>query len=169
MRDWTGAAGNVGERMISIENGSRRGFLKGAVSTSAFVLGVRLMPVDLLASGDVGALDPSVPMSKAPLHPSVYVAIDTDGTAYIVAHRSEMGNGVRTALPRIVADGLDADWARAKIGQAIGDDKYGDQDTDGSHSVRSFFDTLREAGTTARLLLQRAATEQTGVPLTEFS
>src|SRR6267143_2551221 len=160
MHDLTEAAGNLGERMISIENVSRRGFLKGAVSTSAFVLGVRLMPVDLLASGDVGALDPSVPMSKAPLHPSVYVAIDTDGTAYIVAHRSEMGNGVRTALPRIVADELDADWARVKVVQATGDEKYGDQDTDGSHSVVSFFEPLREAGATARLMLVRAAAQR---------
>src|SRR5260370_18618301 len=114
-------------RMISIENVSRRGFLKGVVGTGAFVLGVRLMPMDLLASGDVGAIDPSAPMNKAPLHPSVYVAIDTDGTAYIVAHRSEMGNGVRTALPRIVADELDADWARVKVVQATGDEKYGEQ------------------------------------------
>src|SRR5216684_2002420 len=100
------------------ENVSRRGFLKGVVGTSAFVLGVRLIPVDLLASGDVGAVDPAGSMNKAALHPSVYVAIDTDGTAYIVAHRSEMGNGVRTALPRIVADELDADWARVKVVQA---------------------------------------------------
>ena len=110
--------------MISIENVSRRGFLKGVVGTGAFVLGVRLMPMDLLASGSVGALDPATPMNKAPLHPSVYVAIDTDGTAYIVAHRSEMGNGVRTALPRIVADELDADWTRVKVVQATGDEKY---------------------------------------------
>src|SRR5712664_2688119 len=169
MHDLTEAAGNLGERMISIENVSRRGFLKGAVSTSAFVLGVRLMPVDLLASGDVGALDPSVPMSKAPLHPSVYVAIDTDGTAYIVAHRSEMGNGVRTALPRIVADEVDADWARVKVVQATGDEKYGDQDTDGSHSVVSFFEPLREAGATARLMLVRAAAQQWNVPTAECS
>src|SRR6267143_5791480 len=115
MHDLTEAAGNLGERMISIENVSRRGFLKGMVGTGAFVLGVRLMPVDLLASGDVAALAPAAPLNRAPLHPSVYVAIDTDGTAYIVAHRSEMGNGVRTALPRIVADELDADWARVKV------------------------------------------------------
>jgi isoquinoline 1-oxidoreductase beta subunit len=109
--------------MISIENVSRRGFLKGVVGAGAFVLGVRLMPVDLLASGDVDGVDPAASMNKAPLHPSVYVAIDTDGTAYIVAHRSEMGNGVRTALPRIVADELDADWARVKVVQATGDER----------------------------------------------
>src|SRR5690349_17847698 len=157
------------ERMISIENVSRRGFLKGVVGAGAFVLGVKLMPVDLLASGDVGALDPASSMGKAPLHPSVYVAIDTDGTAYIVAHRSEMGNGVRTALPRIVADELDADWARVKVVQATGDEKYGDQDTDGSHSVRSFFDTLRESGATARLMLIRAAAQHWYVPEGECS
>src|SRR6202158_2332196 len=155
--------------MISIENVSRRGFLKGVVGTSAFVLGVRLMPVELLASGEVGAIDPSAPMNSAPLPPSVYVAIDTDGTAYIVAHRSEMGNGVRTALPRIVADELDADWARVKVVQATGDEKYGDQDTDGSHSVVSFFVPLREAGATARLMLVRAAAQQWNVPAAECS
>src|ERR1700737_2863203 len=151
--------------MINIENFSRRGFLKGMAGTSAFVLGVSLLPETLLAgSGDVTSLDATGGMSKAPLHPSVYVAIDTDGTAYIVAHRSEMGNGVRTALPRIVADELDADWARVKVVQATGDEKYGDQDTDGSHSVVSFFVPLREAGATARLMLVRAAAQQWGVP-----
>src|SRR6266481_4027342 len=162
-------ARNLGERMISIENVSRRGFLKGMVGTSAFVLGVRLMPVDLLASGDVGAFDPATPMNGAPLHPSVYVAVDTDGTAYIVAHRSEMGNGVRTALPRIVADELDADWSRVKVVQATGDEKYGDQDTDGSHSVVSFFIPLREAGAAARLMMVRAAAQQWGVPAADCS
>src|SRR6266404_100363 len=156
-------------RMISIENVSRRGFLKGVVGAGAFVLGVRLMPLDLLASGDEGEIDPAASMNKAPLHPSVYVAIDTDGTAYIVAHRSEMGNGVRTALPRIVADELDADWARVRVVQATGDEKYGDQDTDGSHSVVSFFVPLREAGATARLMLVRAAAQQWSVPETECS
>ncbi|MGH9676506.1 MAG: molybdopterin cofactor-binding domain-containing protein, partial [Candidatus Acidiferrum sp.] len=151
--------------MIGIENVSRRGFLKGVVSAGAFVLSIRMMPVELFAAG--GVVDPMSPMEKAPLHPGVYLAIDTDGTAYIIAHRSEMGNGVRTSLPRIVADELDADWARVKVVQAIGDEKYGDQDTDGSHSVVSFFEPLREAGATARLMLVRAAAQQWNVPASE--
>jgi isoquinoline 1-oxidoreductase beta subunit len=156
--------------MMNIENLSRRGFLKGMAGTSAFVLGVSLLPETLLAgSGDVTSLDATGGMGKAPLHPSVYLAIDTDGTAYVIAHRSEMGNGVRTALPRIVADELDADWARVKVVQATGDEKYGDQDTDGSHSVVSFFVPLREAGATARLMLVRAAAQQWNVPATECS
>src|SRR3981189_1220647 len=162
-------AGDSGGSMISIENVSRRGFLKGVVGAGAFVIGVRLMPVDLLASGDVGGIDPATSMSKAPLHPGVYLAVDTDGTVYVIAHRSEMGNGVRTALPRIVADELDADWARVKVVQATGDEKYGDQDTDGSHSVVSFFVPLREAGATARLMLVRPAAQQWDVPAGECS
>src|ERR1700732_710679 len=156
--------------MINIENFSRRGFLKGMAGTSALVLGVSLLPETLLAGGgDVSFLDATSSMAKAALQPSVYLAIDTDGTAYVIAHRSEMGNGVRTALPRIVADGLDADWARVKGVQATGDEKYGDQDTDGSHSVVSFFVPLREAGATARLMLVRAAAQQWKVPATECS
>jgi isoquinoline 1-oxidoreductase subunit beta len=157
-------ARKVGGAMIHIENESRRGFLKSMVGAGAFVLSVRLLPDDLLAATPVPGLpDPSGSMAKAPLQAGVYLAIDTDGTAYIVAHRSEMGNGVRTALPRIVADELDADWARVKVVQATGDEKYGDQDTDGSHSVVSFFVPLREAGATARLMLVRAAAKQWGV------
>src|SRR5579863_9447891 len=156
--------------MIRIENVSRRGFLKGMVGAGAFVLSARLMPVELLANaGPAGLPDPMAPMTKAPLQPNVFVAIDTDGTTYIVAHRSEMGSGSKTALPRIVADELDVDWARVRIVQAPGDAKYGDQDTDGSHSVRSFFDTLRESGAAARLMLVRAAAAQWNVPASECS
>ena len=156
--------------MISIENVSRRGFLKGMAGAGAFMLSVRLTPSEIFAAeAGVGAPDGLPPTSKAPLQPSVYLAIATDGTAYIVAHRSEMGNGVRTSLPRIVADELDADWARVKVVQATGDEKFGDQDTDGSHSVVSFFEPLREAGATARLMLVRAAAQQWNVPASECS
>jgi isoquinoline 1-oxidoreductase beta subunit len=150
--------------MIQIENVQRRDFLRGMLSAGALVLSLRVMPEELFAESG-GAV--SSPMTNAPLQPSVYLAIDTDGTAYIIAHRSEMGNGVRTSLPRIVADELDADWTRVKVVQAIGDEKYGDQDTDGSHSVVSFFAPLREAGATARLMLVRAAAQQWGVPPAE--
>jgi isoquinoline 1-oxidoreductase beta subunit len=157
---------NISNRDREILSG-RRGFLKGLLGAGAFVLSVRLMPEQMFAAS-VNA-GPSDAMTRAPLRPNVYLAIDSDGTAYIIAHRSEMGSGSRTALPRIVADELDADWARVKLVQATGDEKYGDQDTDGSHSVRSFFDVLRESGATARLMLIRAAAAQWGVPPTECS
>jgi isoquinoline 1-oxidoreductase beta subunit len=147
--------------MIQIENVSRRGFLKGMVGAGALVLGAQILPASLLGATLSAGEDP---MAKAALQPNVYVAVDTDGTVYIVCHRSEMGSGNRTGLPRIVADELDADWNRVKVVQATGDAKYGDQDTDGSHSVTSFFDILRESGASARLMLVRAAAQTWGVP-----
>jgi len=94
--------------MITIENVSRRGFLQGMFSAGAFVLCARILPEPLWAAttGAPGSVDATA------FHPSIFVGIHTDGTVYIMAHRSEMGNGVRTSLPRILADELDADWAR---------------------------------------------------------
>jgi len=152
---------------ILIENVSRRNFLYGVLASSAFVLCARTTPLLARASRN-GA--PAFGASATPsiegtaFHPSIFVGIHTDGMVYIVAHRSEMGNGVRTSLPRILADELDADWSRVTVLQADGDTAYGSQDTDGSHSVREFFDVLREAGATARLMLVRAAAQQWGIP-----
>lgn len=155
-------------KTVKVLEPARRAFLKNLLGAGALVLSVRYLPETLLAAAnDVAHTDAFAPMAHAPLHPNVYLAIDTDGTVYIIAHRSEMGSGSKTALPRIVADELDADWARVKIVQAPGDEKFGDQDTDGSHSVRSFFDPLREAGGTARLMLVRAAAAQWSKPATE--
>ena len=69
----------------------------------------------------------------------------------IVTHRSEMGTGIRTTLPMVVADELGADWNRVRIEQALGDNKYGSHDTEGSQSIRDFYDIMREAGAPARV------------------
>jgi isoquinoline 1-oxidoreductase subunit beta len=147
--------------MIQIENVSRRGFLKGVVGAGALILGAQILPKSLLgkATSPGGAA-----LAKAAFQPGVYVAIDEEGTVFIVCHRSEMGSGNRSGLPRIVADELDADWNHVKVVQATGDAKYGDQDTDGSHSVVSFFEPLREAGASARWMLLRAAAQTWNVP-----
>ncbi|HLK33106.1 MAG TPA: molybdopterin cofactor-binding domain-containing protein, partial [Terriglobales bacterium] len=150
--------------MSHILNLSRRGFLKGMVTTGALVLSVRILPSGLLAEEVAYA---GTHADHATLHPSVYVGIDTDGTVYIVAHRSEMGTGIRTSLPLVLADELDADCKRVKIEQAIGDARYGSQETDGSQSIREFYDAMREAGATARLMLTRAAAQQWNVPESE--
>ncbi len=155
--------------MSMIENVSRRGFLKGVVSTGAFVLSVKVLPQAAWGAVDTESTGTSQAFNRAVLHPDLFLAVDTDGTAYIIAHRSEMGTTSRTSLPLIVADELDADWKRVKIEQAIGDERYGSQDTDGSHSVREFFESMRVAGATGRLMLVRAAAQQWGVPESECS
>ena len=100
--------------------------------------------------------------------PRVFVAIASDGTVTIVAHRSEMGTGVRTSLPLIVAEEMEADWSRVKVAQAHGDEvKYGNQDTDGSRSTRHYLMPMREIGASARAMLEAAAAKRWGVPATE--
>ncbi len=150
--------------MSAIENVSRRRFLTGGIiAAGALVLGVRYY--SKLSPG--GELPHDTNADHATLHPSVYLGIEPDGTVWIVASRSEMGTTSRTTLPLVVADELDADWKRVKIEQAIGDKRYGDQNTDGSHSIRSFYDAMRQAGATARFMLIQAAAKQWGVPATE--
>ena len=139
-------------------NVSRRDFLGGLFSAGALVLSARVLPLKALASSEA---------SNAAWQPSVYLGIETDGTVIIVAHRSEMGTGIRTGLPAIVAEELDADWSRVRIEQALGDVKYGSQNTDGSCSIRDFYDAMREAGASARLMLERAAAEKWNVPADE--
>src|SRR5277367_322457 len=137
------------------EGVSRRGFLHGALISGVFVLSARFVSQPLWAAE--GEAPP------APFEPGLWMSIASDGTVTIVAHRSEMGCGSRTALPLVVADELDADWSKVKIEQAIGDPKYGEQDTDGSHSVRSSFDLMRQVGATGRVMLISAAAAQWGV------
>src|ERR1700737_4256121 len=150
--------------MSTVENVSRRKFLTGGIiAAGALVLGVRYYAK--LSSGDNLPRDTNA--DHATLHPNAFLGIEPDGTVWIVASRSEMGTTSRTTLPLIVADELDADWKRVKIEQAIGDSRYGDQNTDGSHSIRSFYDAMRQAGATARFMLIQAAAKQWGVPASE--
>ena len=100
--------------------------------------------------------------------PLIFLAIGTDGIVTIVVHRSEMGQGVRTGMPLIVADELEADWAQVRVSQAPADeDKYGNQDTDGSRSTRHFFEPMRRCGAAARTMLELAAAHSWGVPVIE--
>ena len=152
--------------MSPIENVSRRRFLQGMFGAGALVLAARYIPPMLRHSH---LTDGQTDADLATFHPNLFVGIQRDGTVCIVAHRSEMGTTIRTSLPLVLADELDADWKRVKINQAIGDKRYGDQNTDGSHSIRSFFDTLRECGAAARLMLIQAAAEQWKVAVSECS
>ena len=103
----------------------------------------------------------------ASVAPNVYVNIRNDGIVEIYCHRSEMGQGIRTSLPQVIADELEADWDKIKLIQAIGHEKYGDQNTDGSTSIRNHFDLLRNAGATARDMMIAAAASTWGVPAEE--
>jgi isoquinoline 1-oxidoreductase beta subunit len=100
--------------------------------------------------------------------PLVFVSIAEDGIVTVVCHRSEMGQGVRTSWPMIVAEDLEADLQRVRVKQAPGDEaRYGNQNTDGSRSVRHWLQPGRRVGAAARLMLEAAAAAKWGVPASE--
>jgi CO/xanthine dehydrogenase Mo-binding subunit len=130
---------------------SRREFLTvGAAAGTGLVIGFYL-PHGSRGSKDVFA-------------PNAYLKIAPDGKIAIVVARSEMGQGVRTSLPMILAEELEADWKQIAIEQAGASTLYGDQTTGGSASVRTTWDPMRKAGAAAREMLISAAALQWRVP-----
>src|SRR5579863_824271 len=95
--------------------------------------------------------------------PNAYLRITPDNKITIVVARSEMGQGVRTALPMILAEELEADWKQIEIEQAGASTLFGDQTTGGSASVRTTWDPMRKAGAAAREMLIAAAAVTWGV------
>ncbi len=147
----------------SIENVSRRALLKGMVGGGGLVLALSVLPPGVARAAEAKWGGDGMPHGTVN-DPLVFVSIAPDGTVTIVCHRSEMGQGIRTGMPLIVADELDADWSRVKIAQAPGDEvKYGNQDTDGSRSTRHFFKPMRQVGAAMRMMLEEAAAKRWGV------
>lgn len=151
-----------------IENVSRRAFVGGALAASGFVLSVRIPEAsarEKLTPYPTGGADMPHGYGRAN-DPHVFVSIKPDGSVTILAHRAEMGTGVRTSLPMVVADEMEADWSRVSIQQAVGDEPlYGNQDTDGSRSMRHYIQPMRECGAAMRQMLEQAAATKWGVDL----
>jgi isoquinoline 1-oxidoreductase subunit beta len=106
--------------------------------------------------------------AAAPWSPLAYVMVHDDGRVTIICHRSEMGQGIRTTMPMIIADEMEADWSQCQVQQADGEEKiYGSQNTDGSTSIRNFLARYRETGATVRALMEDAAAKQWGVEVSQ--
>ncbi|NYT85693.1 xanthine dehydrogenase family protein molybdopterin-binding subunit [Pollutimonas harenae] len=150
--------------LTKTQNPSRRTFLQG--SLSALFLAVS-------ANGSVWAADAkkygadAMPGGTVD-DPLVFVSIAADGLVTIVAHRVEMGTGVRTSLPMVVADEMEANWDRVHVVQAEANEtRYGNQNVDGSRSMRHFMQPMRRVGAAARHMLEAAAAARWSVPVTE--
>ena len=109
----------------------------------------------------------STPMPPPPFDwvPSIHVKLDNQGILTVTAFRSEMGQGIRTALAMLVAEELDVAWSNVRIEQAPADSKYGDQQTGGSVSISTYYGTMRSAGAIVRRMLIEAAAKTWGVVL----
>src|SRR4051794_2347032 len=139
---------------------SRRGFLGDVFATGALIVGASVVP-EALSAGDTESRSTQ---AGSAWKPNVFVGINPDGSVILIAHRSEMGTGSRTSLPMVLADEMEADWKRVKIVQAPGDEpKYGNQDTDGSRSMRHHIQPMRQMGAAVRTMLEQAAAKLWGV------
>ena len=130
-------------------------------TTGALVVGLPLLHrpafADASAAGKAAAAAGLKNVPGGDATPTLFVAIEPNGAVNITCHRSEMGQHVWTSMAQIIADELEADWDRIKIVQAEGHPRYGDQNTDGSRSVRYNLERLRIVGAAMRLMLERAA------------
>src|SRR5262245_49671209 len=111
--------------------------------------------------GELGAAEPSA--AAADFTPNAFISISSNGAVSIIAPNSEMGQGVKTSLPMIVAEELDVPWQKVTITQGDLNPAYGRQTSVGSQSTPSNFLPLRRAGATARMMLVLAAAETWGV------
>jgi len=140
---------------------SRRDFIKtSAVATGGLVIAFHVPGARRLASAGLDTADP--------FEPNAYLRIGPDGTVTVVLAHCEMGQGVWTMLPMLIAEELECDWksircVNAPVGQDYANLAYGMQGTGGSTSTWSEFDRYRRAGAVARVLLVQAAADRFGV------
>jgi isoquinoline 1-oxidoreductase beta subunit len=150
---------------------TRRGFLRGlGTATAGLALGWRILDAGTASAAPIArAVTAGHAASPTVFAPNPFIQIGSDGLVTIVCHRSEMGQGIRSSLPILLADELGADPAKIKIVQGDGDEKFGDQNTDGSTSIRKFFEPMRQVAATARVMLVSVAATRWHVPATRLT
>jgi isoquinoline 1-oxidoreductase beta subunit len=137
--------------MSSIHKVNRRDFVKlFGLAATGIILGCNV-------TTDKKAFIPQV---DGTFKPNLFVQIQKDGSVILIASRSEMGQGIRTSLASAIAEELEADWQYVTVKQAIGHEKYGNQNTDGSRSVRTKLEPMRKMGAAAKMMLITAAAKK---------
>ena len=141
--------------MSNIQQVNRRDFVKlFGLASGGILLGCNI-------SSDKKEFIPQV---GGTFTPNLFVQIQQDGNIILLASRSEMGQGIRTSLASAIADELEADWKYITVKQATGNAKYGNQNTDGSRSVRTLLEPMRKMGATAKAMLISAAAQKWKIP-----
>ena len=132
------------------------------ISRRFFIKNMSLFSGALLLACDAGGQGSAIntKSSNGNFTPNLFVELKPNGDLILTASRSEMGQGVRTSLTSVIADEMDADWSRVQVRQAPGDDAYGNQNTDGSRSIRTIYEPMRKMGAMARAMLLGAAAKR---------
>src|SRR5882724_5816113 len=140
---------------------SRRNFLKvTSLTGGGILLGFEMLSKSV----------PSVLADEAPFSPSAYLMIDSKGLITLMAPNPEIGQGVKTSLPMLLAEELDVDWDKVVVTQSpIDSKKFGNQTAGGSGAIRSRWESTRKAGATARMMIIAAAAQTWSVPASECS
>jgi isoquinoline 1-oxidoreductase beta subunit len=140
-------------------NLNRRSFLKmSAVATGGFTLSLYVKPLALAQA----------PPKQADLKPQAFIRIAPDGTTTIMARGPEMGQGIKTILPMMIAEELDVDWKDVRVEQAdLNEAVYGSQSAGGSTSTPKSWEPLRRVGAAGRQMLVQTAAQNWGVPVSE--
>ncbi len=141
----------------------RRSFLQVTALAGGGVI-IGMYAPDVLAQGGRGG--PQIPWSLAPVD---YITVHPDNTFTILAKNPETGQGIRTALPQIIADEFDIDWSQVKIQQADLNPKYGPQFEGGSRAMPTNYDPMRQVGAGGRLMMVTAAAQKWNVPASELT
>src|SRR5712671_3015878 len=142
----------------------RRSFLQVTALAGGGVMIAAYAP-DVFAQAP-GRGGPQISWSLAP---ATYITVNADNTFTILAKNPETGQGIRTALPQIIADEFDVDWTQVKIQQADLNPKYGPQIEGGSRAMPTNYDPMRQVGAGGRLMMVTAAAEQWSVPASELT
>lgn len=144
----------------------RRSFLRvSALAGGGLVLGFYLGSTSRLVGADV--VKPTAEGSGGEFAPNAFIRIAPDGSVTIYAHKPEIGQGIKTSLPMIVAEELEVDWHSVKVVSAPLDPAFGGQAAGGSSSTPSSYMNLRRTGATARMMLVQAAAQTWSVPASE--
>jgi len=144
---------------VNTKSISRRGFLQvTALGTGGLLLGLHFKP-SVVAQNQTA---PVIPV------PSSFIRIGPDGIVTIIAKNPEIGQGVKTSLPMVIADELDVDWKDVRVEQAdLDNTKYSNQSAGGSNATPSSWTPMRQVGAAARVMLIGAAAQTWGVPESE--
>src|SRR5215510_403978 len=141
----------------------RRSFIKvSALAGGGMLIGLYTEP-EVLSQQRGPAPAPT------PVNPSTFITVHPDNTFTIIAKNPETGQGIRAALPMIIADEFDVDWAQVKIQQADLNPKYGPQVEGGSRATPVNYDPMRQVGAGGRLMMVTAASQQWNVPVSELT
>src|SRR5215469_18800461 len=155
------AVQKVNENAITTHPITRRTFIEGAGKTGAALI------VACFLDGTIGVLNAAAAAQDQALN--AWVRVSSDDQVTIVVSQAEMGQGIMSTLPLVLAEELGADWDRVHLEMSPAAEAYRNprinwQFTGNSESTTGFFELLRTMGATARTMLEQAAAERWGVP-----